>query len=195
LISKKRHEIFLMISAFLFTGACGLILTNCKVNDRLLNSAHSTSQSGNLESSSYSNVSLVANSANISSSSNKRNLNIETSSTYFDGPQIINNVSDELKARYTDILVTNEWYTGAGVDSPIIVLFGSLRNNSKQGVAEVISFDSDGNTVGQKIYLSPDRNGSIRVIELGSKDTIMTVADDVNSSIDFSIMFGFDVPD
>ena len=48
--------------------------------------------------------------------------------------QIINNVSEALKSKYSDINITNEWLGAKCLEYRYVVLFGSLKSDPRQGI-------------------------------------------------------------
>jgi beta-lactamase regulating signal transducer with metallopeptidase domain len=111
-----------------------------------------------------------------------------------DGPSIINNVSDDLKTKYSDLNITNEWLSSLFEnDERYIVLFGSLKDNNDQGFALVLQINKDCTVIkNENRFTTPNKNGAIKVIELGAKDTTMIVMDDKGIKWNFQIFNGFD---
>lgn len=104
-------------------------------------------------------------------------------------PQIISNVDDTWKEKYTDITITNELLEavtviGLGVDSSdvnnsrIVILFGSLKSTPRKGAVRVITMNGDGSVVDERIYLSPEEHGALTVVDPGSKNSGIVAADE-----------------
>jgi hypothetical protein len=111
--------------------------------------------------------------------------------------QIINNVSNEWESKYTDTNITNEWLSDQYEDDRYIVLFGSLKNDPRQGVTEVLHTNRECSQVkDEKRFLTPSKHGSIKVYMLGAKDTTMVVVvvvDADGNEWNFQIFNGFNL--
>lgn len=106
-----------------------------------------------------------------------------------DEPKILDMADDTLKEKYDDIDITNEWLQQAG-SIKNIALFGSLKSDSQQGVAETIVVREDGSLLCNR-YLLPEKNGAIKVTELGATYSYMTVVDGKGLKWDFGFYVGF----
>ena len=112
-----------------------------------------------------------------------------------DNIHIINNVSGVLKSQFPDINITNEWIGDKCVEDRYMVLFGSLKSDSRQGVAQVIRYNPDCSKVlNQQRFLEPGKHGALKVIVIGSKDDNMTVVDADKNQRTFMYNVGFDLP-
>lgn len=107
------------------------------------------------------------------------------------GPQITDSVDAKWKEKYNDIDINNEWISA---QQNAIALFGSLKNDSQQGVVEVIFMDDSGNnTVNlEKRYLSPAKHGALKASEIGAKDYTLVATDEDGLKWNFQIYNGFD---
>lgn len=79
---------------------------------------------------------------------------------------ITNTISDVLKTKYSDINITSEWNAGYPV------IFGSLKNDPRQGVAVII--DNLNNT--DHRYYTPSKRGAVTVQKLSGYNSTVQVA-------------------
>ena len=106
--------------------------------------------------------------------------------------QIINNVSENLKKKYPDIEITNEWLGEKCLEYRYVVLFGALKSDSRQGVAQVIRFDPDCKKVlSQQRYLQPEKHGALKVYDTGAKPNEMEIEDSDGNKMSFLTNTGF----
>lgn len=92
-------------------------------------------------------------------------------------PQIINNINGAWKEKYTDISITNEWLLQRGKYSNMLVLFGSLKSDPQQGVAQVVMSNADGSAIITQLrFLSPKEQGAVKVV--GDIDEASMVVED-----------------
>jgi hypothetical protein len=111
-----------------------------------------------------------------------------------DSIQIVNTVSKQLMQQYPDITITNEWLGEKDFEYRYVVLFGSLKTDPKQGVAQVIRFDPNCTKVlSQQKYLEPEKHGALKVIELGAKGNDMQIVDSDGNQMTFLYNTGFDL--
>jgi hypothetical protein len=108
-----------------------------------------------------------------------------------DEPQIINNVSNELKLKFSDINITNEWVGElTGNNRRSAVIFGSLKKDPQQGVAVNIGYANNKIDGSVTRFLCPQRNGAVKVIADGSKPCNMVVIDENKHQWNFNISNG-----
>jgi Antirepressor regulating drug resistance, predicted signal transduction N-terminal membrane component len=182
--SKKSSTLFVSFVAIALTAILAVFsLTACKTN---------TDQKTNINSHSPSNDSTSI-SKQFEQESTPSSQTVSTVSINpADKKQIIDNVSDELKEKYPDINVTNQWL-GNKEENRYTVLFGCLKNDPQQGVAQVILESADGkNILEEKRYLDPMKNGALKVTDLESaKDDFMKIGDSTGKQRSFSCRSGF----
>jgi beta-lactamase regulating signal transducer with metallopeptidase domain len=131
---------------------------------------------------------------NSSSSVDITDSTIDSSTDPDVAPQIINTISDDWKARYSDIIISNEWIS-AKVEEDIryITLAGALKSDPRQGVVEVVTTNRDGTAVkSDQRFICPSKSGALTVAAIGAKDTTMTLHDADGHSWNFHIFNGFD---
>jgi hypothetical protein len=115
---------------------------------------------------------------------------IDTANTL---PKIITTVNSKWKEKYKDINIINEWISAQLESDRYIMLCGSLKNDSRQGVAVVIHTNRDGSKIlDQKRFMSPEKHGALKVYEIGAKDFTMSLADEDGLEWYFNVFNGFD---
>lgn len=172
----KKFLCFLSVVLIIATAGCSTQTPKSSTNSTSIDPA--------------SNQQGQTNSSNVSSS------NISSSSAVNpnDSPQIVNAVSNDLKVKYPDINVTNEWLGGKEETDRFVVLFGALKSDPKQGVAQVIEYTPDCSKVLNAYrFMEPGKHGTLKVVELGSKDIEMVVVDGDGNKQAFMTNVGFDV--
>lgn len=182
---KIRKTLAVCLSLLFFITA-GCQLSDGKVANSGVSSATVSSSFSTVFSKQESSASVTANSRQMQSDSDNE-------------PKIINQVSAALKAKYSDIVIANEWvspkYNLKGTDERYTVLFGALKKDPLQGVAKVIHTDADGTAVKQETqYLSPKRKGPVRVYKLGAKEDDMEIIYPDGETHYFIIYGGFQTP-
>jgi hypothetical protein len=167
-----------LLASFLFSGCESLSVKSKPVSN--INSSDTNS--------SVSSSTDVISSASSAAAEN----NISSSINNPKSAQIINNISAKLKAQFSDIDFTNEWL--GGIDCPdTIVLFGSLKSDPYQGVAQVIMYNSNHSKVlHSDRYITPNRNGAVSVkIAVEAKSNTMNVVDEKGYISIFNFNNGF----
>lgn len=182
---KIRIILAVCLSTLLFAVA-GCQLSGGKAANSGVSSATVSSSFSTVFSKQESSASGTANSRQMQSDSDNE-------------PKIINQVSAALKAKYSDIVIANEWlgakYNYGGTDTRVTVLFGALKKDPNQGVAELILTNANGTVIKRTTkYLSPKRKGPIRAYQQGAKENTVVAVYPDGETLYFADYGGFQVP-
>ena len=184
---KYRKNSVVLISSLsvaLIAMMASVLLTSCGTKKQ-----HNSSSSSALSSSSVSCLALAPSSSSSSSSSSVQSNYSSLSPA--DKKQIIDSVSDALKGRYPDMNVTNQWL-GDKEENRYTVLFGSLKSDPQQGVAQMILESADGkNILQEERILDTMKTGALKVVSLESaRDNGMVVEDSAGNKLALDCYMG-----
>ncbi|MDP4084570.1 MAG: hypothetical protein Q8934_08120 [Bacillota bacterium] len=107
------------------------------------------------------------------------------------GEFIVEKVDKSWIKRYPNINISNQWIQNYADNYHVIVIFGSLKSDVKQGVAISVCL-SGGKITLESQFFQPDKGGSVKATEIGGAKpfTVLTL-DESGNKWNFNCYSGF----